>query len=578
MKSLGHQAGLNKEDFDVTLTSDVQHWLEHLKDVHRNFKVGPFVSQAIKPFYQTRGDLHEIVLKLFAHTPDNSNPKTNSLSYKLIKELENHLKSLDPHARNTMSQFIDDNLKMVAFNFFHRHLNLFPIIVDCYALKLSNQIFIDNIRHLLVNFKYKDACQIAQELELFEQFSIHDFIVPLIFQDKLTVVENYLAKSPQLQLSLVTYFDKWLDHSQNFSELTDQYLGNKHIPDINYSKLRRSTMKKLVKRFANLYKVHQAYTPFLIEMDQYGKLKHIIEKHYVEKSLTDWDDFVIDNVPKTSKNAIDELICACMDFHDLPEAAKWVKYFKVDLDQCPPLLRDYIEGKYQPEEKVELEDEQGSDLETYQIEMDRVHVIVNRDNYYRMLGDLVRFPILGFDAEWKFGESQIDLIQLASNCRIYLIDLRTLRITPNEWRKLGRKIFNNEEILKLGFSQDGDISMLKKSLPALSLTYEKSTSYIDLKKLWKYMSEQPKFRLPYQDYSGGRTKQDLRQLVTSCLGKPLDKSQQFSNWSRRPLTSQQIMYAASDAYCLLEVYDVLNREAARLKIDLSNYDLMKKLK
>lgn len=560
------------------MTQEEAEWFEHLKSVHRNFKVGPFVSQAIKPFYQTRGDLHEIVLKLFANTPDNSNPKTNSLSYKLIKEFDNHLKTMDVKTKKRFLQFVDDNLKMVAFNFFHRHLNLFPIIVDCYALKLSNHIFIEEIRQLMNNYKYKDACQIAQELELYEQFSIHDFIVPLIFQDKLTVVENYLAKAPQLQLTLVTYFDKWLDYSRNFVEFTDEYLAKKHIPDINRSKLRRSTMKKLVKRFANLYKIHQAYTPFLVEMDQYGKLKHLIEKRYVEKSLTDWDDFVIDNVPTTSQNAINELISACMDYQDLPEAAKWVDYFKVDLDQCPPLLRDYIEGKYQPEEKNVNEEVPQPNLETYKIELDRVHVIDNRDNYYRMIGDLIRFPVLGFDAEWKFGESQIDLIQLASTIRIYLIDLRSLRITPNEWRKLGRKIFNNEEILKLGFSQDGDIAMLKKSLPALSLTYEKSSSYIDLKKLWKYLSEQPNFRLPYQDYSGTRTKQDLRQLVASCLGKPLDKSQQFSNWSRRPLTPQQIMYAASDAYCLLDVYEILNKEATRLNIDLSNFDLAKKLK
>lgn len=576
VKSLGYQAGLNKQDFEIGLSEDEDKWLEHLKDIHRNFKVGPFVSEAIKHFFQSAGDIHGVVLRLFAQAPDNSNPKTNSLSYKLIKELENHMKSLDPQALETITQYIDENLKMVAFNFFRRHLNLFPIIVDCYALKRSKHLFVDNIRDLLTEYQYKEACQIAQELELYEEFSIHDFVIPLIFQDKLTVAENYLVKATHMQLDIVTFFDKWLNHQQNFAALTDQYLGKKYIPMVNHSKLRRSTMKKLVKRFSNMYKIPKKYTPFLIEMDQYGMLKHLIEKHFVEKSLTDWDDFVKDNVTKNSNQAIEELINACVDFNDLAEAAKWVNYFEVNLEQYPQVLREYIEGNYEPEEGELVEEVQSIDLERYQIDLNQVLLVDSRDKFYRMISDLGQFPILGFDTEWKFGESQIDLIQLANSNRTYLIDLCTLRITPGEWKKFGRKVFNNEEILKLGFSQDSDISMLKKSLPSLSLTYEKSTSYIDLKKLWKFMTEQPGFQLPYPDCS--RAKQDLRQLVYLCTGKPLDKSQQFSNWSRRPLTTEQILYAASDAYCLLDIYEVFLREAKRLNIDLSNFDLAKKFK
>ena len=35
----------------------------------------------------------------------------------------------------------------------------------------------------------------------------------------------------------------------------------------------------------------------------------------------------------------------------------------------------------------------------------------------------------------------------------------------------------------------------------------------------------------------------LSSFVERCLGKPLDKSQQLSNWTRRPLTSDQVHYA-----------------------------------
>lgn len=43
------------------------------------------------------------------------------------------------------------------------------------------------------------------------------------------------------------------------------------------------------------------------------------------------------------------------------------------------------------------------------------------------------------------------------------------------------------------------------------------------------------------------------------FGLPLDKTLQQSNWQRRPLTSKQLVYAATDARVTLNVYDELHR-------------------
>lgn len=89
--------------------------------------------------------------------------------------------------------------------------------------------------------------------------------------------------------------------------------------------------------------------------------------------------------------------------------------------------------------------------------------------------------------------------------------------------------------------------------------------------------------------SGGTS---LNNLVQLCLGRKLDKSNQFSNWEKRPLRQDQLTYAgeldgtgwktsvlisfqhsdtALDAYCLIEIHDVIEREFNRNEIDFNEF-------
>ena len=47
-------------------------------------------------------------------------------------------------------------------------------------------------------------------------------------------------------------------------------------------------------------------------------------------------------------------------------------------------------------------------------------------------------------------------------------------------------------------------------------------------------------------------------LSENILGFPLDKRMQKSDWERRPLLYDQILYAALDAYVLLLLYEKLH--------------------
>lgn len=151
---------------------------------------------------------------------------------------------------------------------------------------------------------------------------------------------------------------------------------------------------------------------------------------------------------------------------------------------------------------------------------------------------------------------------------MYLVDVVTLNLDPSQWGSLGKNVFNNDEILKLGFAPSSDLSMLQKSLPSLNLSSHSwsLSSYLDLQQFWRKLTTIKSFRFPY---AGENANENLSNLVQKCLGKKLDKSNQFSNWEKRPLRFDQIAYAALDAYCLIEIYDVLEREISKMGI---NYD------
>lgn len=45
----------------------------------------------------------------------------------------------------------------------------------------------------------------------------------------------------------------------------------------------------------------------------------------------------------------------------------------------------------------------------------------------------------------------------------------------------------------------------------------------------------------------------LSKACEFVLGKPLAKNQRMSDWNQRPLTQEQVVYAALDAHCMLTI-------------------------
>lgn len=143
--------------------------------------------------------------------------------------------------------------------------------------------------------------------------------------------------------------------------------------------------------------------------------------------------------------------------------------------------------------------------------------------------ELKNAAILGFDSEskptFKVGEISTGphLIQLATAQKAYLFHVNSSTL------KFLQPILSNPKQIKVGFGLKNDKHIFHKKGIELE-------SCVDLAKGFSHF--------------GFKQQIGLQKAVALLFGQYLAKSKKVgtSNWARKPLTSQQINYAATDAY------------------------------
>ena len=150
---------------------------------------------------------------------------------------------------------------------------------------------------------------------------------------------------------------------------------------------------------------------------------------------------------------------------------------------------------------------------------------------------LAEQTVLGFDTEtrpsFKAGvTNKVSLLQLSTYEHCYLIRLNKVKFS----NKL-MSVLQRSDILKIGADVAGDLRSLNK------LRNFTPRGFIDLQ------SEVGKF---------GIEDKSLRKMSGIVLGQRVSKAQRLSNWEAQSFTEQQMMYAATDAWVCLKIYDKLN--------------------
>lgn len=168
----------------------------------------------------------------------------------------------------------------------------------------------------------------------------------------------------------------------------------------------------------------------------------------------------------------------------------------------------------------------------------RIIVILTPADAEKAVDYLLSQPILGVDTEtrpaFKKGrQNNVALLQVSSHDTCFLFRLKHTGITPAIIRLL-----EDTSVPKVGLSLHDDMVMLHKVA-----TFAPGR-FIDLQ---DHMKE-----IGVEDMS-------LQKLYANFFGQRISKSQRLTNWEADILTERQKLYAATDAWTCIMLYEELMR-------------------
>ena len=178
--------------------------------------------------------------------------------------------------------------------------------------------------------------------------------------------------------------------------------------------------------------------------------------------------------------------------------------------------------------------------------------------------------IVGIDTEWStvldeeishVETNDVATLQIGTKAGVCILDVpKLVEVCPEILEATIGKIFKDKDVTILGFAVHEDLRKLAKT----HSLFQQVTSTCDLQQVWKLAVANA--RKSGQDNSAPWSTEielnraqpvGLSTVVAAVLGKPLDKAMRMSDWAKRPLSQSQIIYAALDAWTLVEVHRVL---------------------
>ncbi len=167
-----------------------------------------------------------------------------------------------------------------------------------------------------------------------------------------------------------------------------------------------------------------------------------------------------------------------------------------------------------------------------------IRIIEHERDIVAVCKELAAEPMIGFDTEtrpsFRPGVTfRVSLLQLSTPKVCYLFRLNKIPLA-----KPILQLFENPKILKIGADVAGDLRSLRQ------IRHFRDAGFVDLQTI------APQW---------GIGEKSLRKLSAIVLGQRVSKAQRLSNWEAATLTDKQQLYAATDAWVCIRIYERLLR-------------------
>ncbi|NWU85561.1 MUT7 Exonuclease, partial [Onychorhynchus coronatus] len=453
--------------------------------------------------------------------------------------------------------------------------NLLDPLISIYQLHTADRNYLlEHVNHLYLKGDYKEAAILSIKLQLQPDQDVEKMCIPLLLQDKANVVEDYVKEYPELQSKLLQILDSWCEPGVNIRDVTRPYQGlSRYKPE----KFNHRTLSKLVFRLLGRFHIDPALCPNVVNQRHVRTLNYLFYKRFVEKTMTEenWADHVQSTVGES--RCLQGHLVQLLLRHCGGGAARWARLWGLPCDMLPAgpaeeLPRLHAQHRVQEATKADnYEDSKKKDYYQLPIPWENIHFLQTWEETLRCWEKVLQpGQVVGVDMEWKpsfgmVGKPRVALLQMAVKDEVFLLDLPRLleqAEVEEEKEKLPRFIqmlYSDAAITKLGYGMSGDLSSLAATCSTLKDTEKQLHGVVDLLTVDKHVDGlSPEHS--HEERGVRQQEKGLSLLVQRVLGKPLDKTEQLSNWEKRPLREEQILYAASDAYCLLEVYERLHKD------------------
>uniref|UniRef100_A0A1A8B9M7 Exonuclease 3'-5' domain containing 3 n=1 Tax=Nothobranchius kadleci TaxID=1051664 RepID=A0A1A8B9M7_NOTKA len=524
----------------------------------------------------------EALLTILESCPGKQMGRSHTLGYHILREFQTWIKE---RPQVNMSSFTEQQAVALQRRALSLMTDTQPAVMDSlisiYRLKsLDPSISRLQVIRLQALKCYKEAAVLSVKLELQEDLNTEEMIVPLILQDKLPLAELFVKGHKQLEQQLVTLLDSWCQPSFSVEDI------RKRFPHLRLSKhqtaqIQPKMLTKSVLRLMEKFKMDPKLCPNALHKRRLDTLRYLMYRTFVEKGMTEenWVDHV-QNVVADDLELQVHLVEMLVKYCSVQKASQWSLRYNIPRNRLPfgvwetqqslpPDLQQIYSNNSAEDEEWEPPPSHRQKFYQVPLTKDKVHLVGSLEALRRCRSIVLKGGgVVGVDMEWQpmFGcnsTQKVALVQLAVLHQVFLLDLCAEEFCQHsELTDFIRLLFSDPSILILGYGMAGDLRCLSANWPELSEEPLKMNGILDLltvhQKIQRTKVSQVQNGSKEVLVGEDCAEKGLSLLIQQVLGKPLDKTEQMSNWEKRPLRISQIRYAVADAYCLLDVYSVLS--------------------